>query len=140
MKVTVCQIDPREEYLDHYLASLTDHVKSEKSDFVLLPEMGFSGWLAVDKTPDPNRWSEAVDNHVRYIDKLGALGAKAAMGTRPIINAVTGHVVWRGNGQNGWRWGEQKRDPVGLFFKRYAIARHFGRELPAQLTVNQVVH
>ena len=87
MKVTVCQIDPRKGQLDNYLTSLADHVKAEDSDFVLLPEMGFSEWLATDKTPDSKRWSKAVDDHVRYIDKLSTLGAPAVMGTRPIINA-----------------------------------------------------
>ncbi len=42
MKVTVCQIDPREEQLDQYLVGLTAHVKAEASDFLLLREMGFS--------------------------------------------------------------------------------------------------
>jgi len=87
MRVTVCQIDPREGYLDHNFSNLIEHVKSEKSDFVLLPEMSFSEWLAADKIPDANRWLKAAENHVRYIDKLGTLGAKAVMGTRPIINA-----------------------------------------------------
>ena len=88
MKVTVCQIDPRKEHLDHYLARLAEHVNSEKSDFLLLPEMGFSEWLAADRTPDPKRWAEAVSCHDHYIERLSTLGAKAVMGTRPIINAA----------------------------------------------------
>ncbi len=86
MKVTVCQIDPRERQLDRYIDGLSDHLKSADSDFVLLPEMGFSDWLAADKSPDANRWAKAVDDHDGYIKKLGELGAKAVMGTRPIIN------------------------------------------------------
>ena len=55
MKVTVCQMDPREARLGRVLANLAEHVKGEESEFVLLPEMSFSEWLAADKTPDPNR-------------------------------------------------------------------------------------
>ena len=36
MKVTVCQIDPREGYLDTYLHGLTNHIKAKKSEFILL--------------------------------------------------------------------------------------------------------
>ncbi len=88
MKVTVCQIDPRKEHLDNYLSGLARHVKVEKSDLVLLPEMCFSEWLAADKTVDPTRWEASVEKHIRYIDQLGELGAKAVMGTRPIVNAA----------------------------------------------------
>jgi N-carbamoylputrescine amidase len=87
LKVTVCQIDPRADQLDQYLSGLTDHVRSKHSDFLLLPEMTFSEWLAADRAPDPERWSRAVNDHARYIEKLGTLGAKAVMGTRPITNA-----------------------------------------------------
>lgn len=88
LKVTVCQIDPRAGQLDQYLSALTDHVHSERSDFLLLPEMSFSEWLAADPTPDPERWSKAVNDHARYIEKLGSLGARAVMGTRPITNTA----------------------------------------------------
>ena len=63
MKVAVCQIDPREGPLDQYIDGLTDHMNSNNSGFVLLPEMGFSNWLAEDKTPDAKRWVKAIDNH-----------------------------------------------------------------------------
>ena len=43
MKVTVCQLDPREGQIDAYLSSLKEHIASENSEFVLLPEMSFSG-------------------------------------------------------------------------------------------------
>ncbi|WP_420640764.1 carbon-nitrogen hydrolase family protein [Candidatus Leptofilum sp.] len=85
MKVTVCQIDSREGVLDQYLALLASHIKAEGSNFVLLPEMGFSEWLAADKTPDAIRWEKAADNHTRYIDNLNRLGVSTVVGTRPII-------------------------------------------------------
>jgi len=88
MKVTVCQIDPRASALEDYISGLKDHIKSEKSDFLLLPEMGFSDWLAADKTPDADRWDQAVAAHDHHIAGLASFGVAGAMGTRPIVNAA----------------------------------------------------
>ena len=113
MRVTVCQIDPREGMLDQYLADLASHIKSDRSDFVLLPEMSFSEWFAADKTPEPNRWAEAVKNHSRYIGKLGTLGANAVMGTRPIINAG-------GSRRNeAYLWTKNTNSAIGVHEKYY---------------------
>jgi N-carbamoylputrescine amidase len=86
MKVTVCQIDPRASELDQYMDSLSEHVTSHASDFVLLPEMPFFEWLAADPFPDQSRWLDAVISHNQYIDNLNKLGAQAILSTRPIIN------------------------------------------------------
>ena len=88
MRITVCQLDPREDHIDTYLSALAEHVASENSAFVLLPEMCFSEWLAADNAPDPKRWAQAIDRHVQYIDNLQGLGAEAIVGTRPIVNRV----------------------------------------------------
>ncbi|MEM7209024.1 MAG: carbon-nitrogen hydrolase family protein [Pseudomonadota bacterium] len=86
MNVTICQIDPREGFLEPCIEKLTDHVHHEKTDFLLLPEMCFSGWLAADQNPDPTRWLQAVDDHARHIANLNDLAAEAVIGTRPIVN------------------------------------------------------
>ncbi len=88
MKITVCQLDPREGQIDTYLSSLKEHITSENSEFVLLPEMSFSEWLAADKNPNPDLWAQAIERHNRYINKLNELGASAIIGTRPIINSI----------------------------------------------------
>ncbi|SLN51341.1 C-N hydrolase family amidase [Roseovarius albus] len=87
MKVTVCQLDPRGPALDDYLQGLKQHVKEQETDFLLLPEMGFSDWLAADAIPDANRWNQAVEDHDRHIANLSNFGARAVMGTRPIIKS-----------------------------------------------------
>lgn len=87
MKVTVCEINPGDEARDDDLKALAAHISREKSDFLLLPEMTFSNWLAAEKTPDPAKWAEAVESHSRYIGKLSSLDAKAIIGTRPITHA-----------------------------------------------------
>ncbi|WP_086929493.1 carbon-nitrogen hydrolase family protein [Agarilytica rhodophyticola] len=87
MKVTVCQIDPRnhnDNPLVKQLDDLAEHIKSEDSDFLLLPEMGFSSWLAADYNVDVTRWNKAVKDHDEHIANLSALGARAVVGTRPV--------------------------------------------------------
>jgi len=87
MKVTICQLDPRPGKLEPFLENLTAHLKQEKSDFLLLPEMGFSDWLASDPPgPDADSlWSRSVSEHESQIAKLNELGVKAIVGTRPIV-------------------------------------------------------
>jgi N-carbamoylputrescine amidase len=87
MKVTVCQIDPRGGQIDSFLERLKAHIAEQKTDFLLLPEMGFSDWLAGDKpgADADAKWARAVADHERGIDGLGTLGAKAIVGTRPIL-------------------------------------------------------
>lgn len=90
MKVTVCQIDPRTGRLEHFLARLATHIAAEGSDFLLLPEMGFSDWLAAsppgaDRAESDAKWANAVADHELQIAELGKLGVRAILGTRPIL-------------------------------------------------------
>lgn len=87
MKVTVCQLDPRPGHLDEDLAALGEHIATRASDFVLLPEMCFSPWLAADPVPDADRWADAVADHDRRIAQLADLGAGAVMGTRAVVTS-----------------------------------------------------
>jgi N-carbamoylputrescine amidase len=89
MKVTVCQIDPRPGHIERCLVALGEHVAAQSSDFVLLPEMCFSPWLAADPVPDASRWTRAVTEHDRRIASLGDLGARAVLGTRPTVTGTS---------------------------------------------------
>lgn len=87
MKVTVCQFDPRPSQIDAFLEKLAAHMRAEETDFLLLPEMSFSDWLA-GHPPGPDaaaQWDRAIENHARHIQALGRLGVKAVLGTRPIL-------------------------------------------------------
>ncbi len=113
MKVTVCQLDPRARQLDQFLADLTRHVRDRASDFLLLPEMGFSDWLAADDVPDVARWNLAVAHHDRRIADLANLGARGAVGTRPIVNA-------QGSRRNqAYVWSEETGAAAALREKYY---------------------
>jgi N-carbamoylputrescine amidase len=85
MRVTICQIDNRTDHRDDDLGRLGAHVSEHGSDFLLLPEMCFSDWLASQRHADADKWKMAVEAHEVAISKMAALGAGAVVSTRPII-------------------------------------------------------
>jgi N-carbamoylputrescine amidase len=87
MKVVVCQFDNRDGHLEGVLEKLRMHISENNADFLLLPEMCFSEWLAADPQADSARWHTSVATHEDRIAKLYMLGAKAVMSTRPIVRA-----------------------------------------------------
>ena len=113
MKVTVCQLDPREDHADACLAALNTHMATENSEFVLLPEMCFSEWLAAAPTPDPARWERAALRHEDHIHRLWELDAAAVVGTRPIVNDL-------GSRRNqAYLWTRDRRAAVPIREKYY---------------------
>jgi N-carbamoylputrescine amidase len=84
MKVTVCElrIDPHGLELDW--KALVEHVKSEKSDLVLLPEMPFYPWVAGTNNVDPQIWQQAVIAHDHWISRLSELSPAIVAGSRPV--------------------------------------------------------
>jgi N-carbamoylputrescine amidase len=115
MKVTVCQIDPRPGKVKTFLHGLKKHIGEEGSDMLLLPEMGFSDWLAGEK-PGPDaeaQWARAIKNHDRYIAALGDLRVPAIVGTRPILTC--------GNSRRNeaYVWTQDKPEPAGFHQKYY---------------------
>ena len=85
MKVTVCQFNPAEDTLDQALDRLSEHLVKHGSDFLLLPEMCFSPWLAADPVPDPQAWQDAGAMHEARTAGLRDLGVGAVVGTKPVI-------------------------------------------------------
>ena len=85
MKVTVCQIHPHADAITKQVQALKDHIHEQGTDFVLLPEMCFSPWLAADKETDEGRWHEACKNHLAFIEGMSDWGISAILGTRPIV-------------------------------------------------------
>ncbi len=85
MKVTVCQLEPDRALRADYLSGLRDHATAHGTDLVLLPELPFSAWLAADPKPDAARWADSVAAHGRAVAGLGDLGARAVVGTRPVM-------------------------------------------------------
>ena len=113
MKVTVCQLDPRDECRDAQLALLAEHARNNKSDFLLLPEMCFSPWLAAAQVPDRGKWRAAVLQHQAYIDQLESFGIAGILGTRP-----TGDESKRGHNE-AYLWNQALGKETGFHFKYY---------------------
>jgi predicted amidohydrolase len=63
---------------------LVDHVRRERSDIVLLPEMPFSPWFAGAPAFDAAAWRRAVDAHERWLGRLGEGSPATILATRPV--------------------------------------------------------
>jgi N-carbamoylputrescine amidase len=85
MKVTVCELRNDTEGLEQDWLALTAHVKSAKSDLVLLPEMPFHPWAAKTDKVDPGIWQRAVAAHDQWILRLPELSPAIVAGSRPVI-------------------------------------------------------
>ena len=113
VKVTVCQLDPREGQLDGFLQALKQHCKENRTQFLLLPEMSLSDWLAADAEPDARRWAHAVLQHEAYIAEMEDFGVPAIMGTRPILTDA-------GSRRNeAYLWTDQSPAPAPVHQKYY---------------------
>ncbi|HCY83653.1 MAG TPA: carbon-nitrogen hydrolase family protein [Desulfobacteraceae bacterium] len=96
MKLTVCELSNNWIDTDEYKALLA-HLDTEKSDFLLLPEMPFSTWLAGTNHVDSARWKEAVDAHQSWIERLAEFNTPIIAGTRPILKNGVPHnegFIW----------------------------------------------
>lgn len=84
MKVTVCELSHEEDDFLKNWEGLVDHVKTEKSDLVLLPEMAFYPWIPLERTFDPAVWQAAVDSHDEWESRFRELDPALVIGTRPV--------------------------------------------------------
>ena len=85
MKVTVCELPNQSGALSEAWEQLTEHVATEKSELVLLPEMPFYRWLAHSDQANPQEWAEAVSAHQQWITQLADLAPALVISTRPDI-------------------------------------------------------
>ena len=83
MRVTVCELRTAPGCLEEDWAGLAAHVLDERSDLVVLPELGFAPWFAADRPFDRPAWDAAVAAHERWLGRLHELPA-AVLGTRPV--------------------------------------------------------
>lgn len=83
MRVTVCELRTSPDALAADWAELVAHVDAERSDLVVLPELGFAPWFAAERPFDESAWAAAVAAHERWLQRLGELNT-AVVGTRPV--------------------------------------------------------
>ncbi|MEM7585192.1 MAG: carbon-nitrogen hydrolase family protein [Acidobacteriota bacterium] len=85
MRVTVCELRNDPAGLEEDWAGLAEHVKSEGSNLVLLPEMPFFRWLAADREVSAAVWADAVRAHQDWVGRLPELGASTVLWTGPVV-------------------------------------------------------
>lgn len=97
MKVTVTQLsnnwinDTREQN------ALFQHLETQGTEFLLLPEMPFAGWLPGTREQNTRKWQQAVDSHGAWIEKLADFKVPMIAGTRAVIKDNVPHnegFVW----------------------------------------------
>jgi N-carbamoylputrescine amidase len=104
MRVTVCELRNDAHGLELDWKALVEHVKSKKSDLVLLPEMPFHKWVVGTKKFDPSIWQQAVRVHDHWIARLVELAPAMVIGSRPVIQNGKRHnegFTWRS--QSGYQ-------------------------------------
>jgi N-carbamoylputrescine amidase len=84
MKVTVCELSQEEDDFISDWKRLVEHVQTEASDLVLLPEMIFSPWFAANRPFDPEIWRSVVSTHDEWIPRLKELAPATILGSRPV--------------------------------------------------------
>jgi N-carbamoylputrescine amidase len=84
MKVTVCEMSDDRADFEREWAKLGDHIRSEKSELVLLPEMPFDSWFGTAPSFDERVWRATVDAHDKWLSRLADLSSPTVLGTRPI--------------------------------------------------------
>jgi N-carbamoylputrescine amidase len=84
MRVTVCELFDRADRLEAEFDALAAHVRLERSDLVLLPEMPFHPWFARKREFSPAVWSTVMAAHDRYALRLAELAPAAVLGSRPV--------------------------------------------------------
>lgn len=84
MKATVCQLHNGRESFAADWDGLVQHVKAERSELVLLPEMPFSSWFPTSRKFDAEVWRAALAAHDAWESRLSELTPAIALGTRPV--------------------------------------------------------
>ena len=89
LKITVCELDNDYSSLEEQWPHLVKHVRENKSDFLLLPEMIFSPWFAHKVPFHEDDWKAAVQQHDSWILRLNEFDPTVTLGSRP---AETGKI------------------------------------------------
>ncbi len=97
MKVTVCELPDNWAQNDTLWNALMDHLASDPSDLLVLPEMPFFPWITRSDQVEPALWNKAVSAHDVWIGRLEELPIDMVALSRPVTQK--GHrlnqgIVW----------------------------------------------
>ena len=84
MRVTVCELADAPNSFAKEWEQLVEHVKTESSQLVLLPEMPFCSWFAVTDQFNGELWQQAVETHDVWLRRLIELTPALVLGSRPV--------------------------------------------------------
>jgi len=87
LRVTVCELPDDRGAFGRAWDALAGHVRDERSQFVLLPEMPFSEWLAASPAFDQEQWDAAVRAHETWLPRVAELAPAAVLSSRPVTRA-----------------------------------------------------
>jgi N-carbamoylputrescine amidase len=83
LRVTVCELNDEPEGLERDWAGLVEHVRADRSQWVLLPEMVFAPWFARVRPFDPAVWQAALAAQAAWEPRLSELAPAVVVGSRP---------------------------------------------------------
>lgn len=84
MRITVCQLHNGRAAFATDWNHLVEHVRAQRSELVLLPEMPFYPWFPTPRQFDATVWREALVAHDTWEKRLSELTPAVALGTRPV--------------------------------------------------------
>ena len=84
MKITVCEMHDERDLFAEDWDKLCAHVRTEKSDLVLLPEMIFCTWFARTRSVNAAVWQAAVEEHDLWLPRLKELAPAVVLASRPV--------------------------------------------------------
>jgi len=103
--VTVCELVDDPKGFAAEWNQLVQHVRREKSGFLLLPEMTFHPWFALSPKFDPKTWEKAVQDHEKWLKRLSEMSPATVAGSSPVNREnrrLNQGFVW--TPQTGIKW------------------------------------
>ena len=86
MRVTICELSDNEiKFIDDW-NRLKVHVKQNKPDLLLLPEMPFNKWIASEKEVNHAAQMLSVHKHEKWLPEIERLNVKQVVYSRPVID------------------------------------------------------
>lgn len=93
MKITVCQLPDDPVLFADAWRALADHVATERSELVVLPELPFHRWFGASREFSAATWAGIVAAHEQGCARLPELGAPHVAATRATSTGGTRHNV-----------------------------------------------
>jgi predicted amidohydrolase len=85
MKVTVCELNDNSKEFSRDWEALVEHARAQSSQLVLLPEMPFYPWFAINPNFDEQVWQAAIAAHDAWLTRLSELAPAVVISTRPVV-------------------------------------------------------